>query len=46
MFLAGEQLLEAGIVADWVPDRINFYARDGNDHAGGHEEESPRLPMS
>jgi hypothetical protein len=24
MLASGEQLLEAGIVADWVPDRINF----------------------
>ena len=36
MFLSGEQLLEAGIVADRVPDRIDFQARNGNRLARGN----------
>ena len=42
MLGSSEQLLEAGIVADRVPDRIDFQARGGNDLAGGNGEESPK----
>jgi len=34
MLIHGQQLLEAGIVADWVPHWIDFQARDGNASAG------------
>ena len=34
VLLCREQLLEAAIVSDWVPDRIDLQSRDGNGFTG------------